>query len=93
MVELDPAEDNAVLRVLTLLARRRCSVTRAAFAPDPHGGFDLLRLELDAPRNLDCNLIAWVSALVPVRSVHRAGRAGAELETWTCQQTAPLGSG
>jgi hypothetical protein len=70
LVELDPAADNAMLRVLTLLARRRCSVLRAAFVPDPELGCDLLRVELDAPRHLDRNLVAWVSALVPVLAVH-----------------------
>lgn len=59
-----------MLRVLTLLARRRCSVLRAAFAPDPDTGCDLLRIELNSPRHLDRNIVAWVSALVPVRAVH-----------------------
>jgi hypothetical protein len=71
LVELDPAADNAMLRVLTLLARRRCNVLRAAFDPDPDAGCDLLRVELDAPRHLDRNLVAWVSALVPVLGVYR----------------------
>jgi hypothetical protein len=68
-VELDPTADNAMLRVLTLLARRRCNVLRAAFVPDPDAGCDLLSVELDAPRHLDRNLVAWVSALVPVLGV------------------------
>lgn len=71
LVELDPASDNAMLRVLALLARRRCNVLRVAFAPDPDTGCDLLRVELDAPRHLDRNLVAWVSALVPVLGVRR----------------------
>jgi hypothetical protein len=58
-----------MLRVLTLLARRRFSVKRANFAPDPERGSDLLQVELDAPQHMHGNLIAWVGALVPVRSV------------------------
>lgn len=69
LIELDPVDTSAMLRVLTLLARRRCSVLRATFAPDPHRGCDVLELELDAPRRLERNVIAWVSALLPVRAV------------------------
>lgn len=68
-IELDPLDTSAMLRVLTLLARRRCGVLRATFAPDPHRGCDVLKLELDAPRRLERNVIAWVSALMPVRAV------------------------
>lgn len=69
LIELDPVDTSAMLRVLTLLARRRCGVLRATFAPDPHRGCDVLKLELDAPRRLERNVIAWVSALMPVRAV------------------------
>ena len=72
VVELDRTDDTAMLRVLTLLARRRCSVTHVAFAPDPDAGCDRMRVDLDAPRHLDRNLIAWVSTLVPVLSVRCA---------------------
>lgn len=69
LIELDRVDTNAMLRVLTLLARRRCAVLRATFAPDPHRGCDVLDLELDVPRQLERNVIAWVSALMPVRAV------------------------
>lgn len=69
VVELDGDDDTALLRVLSLLARRRCRVHSATFAPEPARGGAELRLELDVPERLGPNLIAWVSALVAVRSV------------------------
>ncbi|MDE3133584.1 MAG: hypothetical protein KGL15_05930 [Acidobacteriota bacterium] len=74
LIELDPLDTSAMLRVLTLLARRRCGVLRATFAPDPDQGCDLLELELDAPRRLERNVMAWLSALMPVRAVAEANR-------------------
>ena len=70
-IELDGSDDGALLRVLSLLARRRCGVLRAAFAPDPVSDLNLLHLELATPGALDANVVAWVSALVPVRSIRR----------------------
>ena len=72
IVELDPAAENAMLRVLVLLARRRCSVLRAAFVPaqDSGSASDLLKVELDTPSHLRRNVVAWISALVAVVEVH-----------------------
>jgi len=69
VVELDPADDAALLRVLSLLARRRCAVVRAAFAPEPSATCHLLSLELRPPGELRQNVVAWISGLVPVRAV------------------------
>lgn len=68
VVELDPAAENALLRVLTLLARRRCTVTRADFRHDLEAACDVLSVDVDAPPHMERNIAAWVSALVPVRS-------------------------
>jgi hypothetical protein len=71
-LELDAGDETALLRVLSLLARRRCGVLRAAFDPDPAASHSLLKLELDTPGELEQNVIAWLSALVPVRAVRCA---------------------
>jgi hypothetical protein len=61
-----------MLRVLVLLARRRCSVLRAAFVPAQDSGSvsDLLTVEVDAPNHLRRNVVAWISSLVAVLEVH-----------------------
>lgn len=72
VVELDADDDTALLRVFSLLARRRCRVLRMAFAPETVAGCATLRLELNVPAGLTRNVLAWVSALVPVRSARCA---------------------
>jgi len=72
LVELDPAAENAMLRVLTVLARRRCTVAAVAYVHDPEAKCDLLRVEVDTPRPVEPNVVAWISALVPVLGVRPA---------------------
>ena len=74
-IELDPADQTGLLRVLSILARRRCVVVRAAFAPDERTDANLLQIELDAPLDLGSNVMAWLAALLPVRSVERTARS------------------
>lgn len=70
-VLMDPGDDSAPLRVLSLLARRRCRVQRASFVLDGGPDGPVLEVELDPPAGRETTVVRWVSALVPVRRVER----------------------
>lgn len=68
-IALAPGDEFAPLRVLSLLARRRCRVRRAAFALCDDGGGPSLRVEVEPPPGRETTVVRWVSALHPVRRV------------------------
>jgi len=70
-VTMEPDDESAPLRVLSLLARRRCRVRRASFALGDGADGAVMRLELDAPPGRETTVVRWLSALVPVRRVER----------------------
>lgn len=61
------ATEQALLRVLSTLHRRRCRVTAARFEAD--GGRDLLALRLQAPAARAAQVERWLASLVEVRGV------------------------
>jgi hypothetical protein len=67
-LELEPNNDNALLRTLVLLHRRCCSVTRADYRSCLKG-YDRLDLELRAPTAHAHCVAAWLSALVEVHRI------------------------
>lgn len=70
-IVMEPGDESTPLRVLSLLARRRCRVRRAAFALGEGSGGPVLWVELDPPPGRETTVVRWVSALVPVRRVER----------------------
>jgi hypothetical protein len=70
-VLMEPGDDSAPLRVLSLLARRRCRVRRASFALGGGREGPVMRLELDPPAGREATVLRWISAIVPVRQVER----------------------
>lgn len=71
VVELHRAGDDALLRVISLLHRRRCRVTAAEFSttPDAPGR---LSLRLLAPPAHAGRIEQWLGSLIDVREVARA---------------------
>jgi hypothetical protein len=70
IVELHRAGDDALLRVISLLHRRRCRVTAAEFSalPDARGR---LALTLLAPPAHAARVQRWLGSLIDVREVVR----------------------
>ena len=66
-IELERGSDSALLRVFSILHRRRCRVLQAAFRGGD-GAWDHLDLRLEAPRFYAPRVAHWLSALVEVRS-------------------------
>jgi hypothetical protein len=72
VVELERAGDDALLRVVSLLHRRRCRVTAAEFSALP-GARARLALRLLAPPAHAGRVEQWLGSLVDVCGVARAG--------------------
>jgi hypothetical protein len=70
-IVLEPGDDAAPLRVLSLLARRRCRILRAAFAMAEPPALPELRLEITTPAGREATVERWVAGLVAVREVTR----------------------
>lgn len=70
-IALIPGDHAAPLRVLSLLARRRCRLQRAAFTLSAESGGPQLRVELAAPAGREATVVRWVAGLVSVRRVDR----------------------
>lgn len=70
-VALAPGDETAALRVLSLLARRRCRLHRASFMLEPGAGDSGLRLELAAPPGREATVVRWIAGLVSVHGVER----------------------
>ena len=67
-LEREPGSDDALLRVVSTLHRRRCRVTRAFFSSE--GDFaDELDLRLEVPVRSATQVTHWLRALIDVRSV------------------------
>ncbi len=64
-------DDAAPLRVLSLLARRRCRLQEAAFTRAPGHDRARLRVSLATPPGREATVERWLEALVSVRSVER----------------------
>ena len=70
IVELDRAGDDALLRVISLLHRRRCRVTAAEFSAPP-GAQGRIALRLLAPPAHAGRVEQWLGSLIDVRGVAR----------------------
>jgi hypothetical protein len=70
-VELHRAGDDALLRIVSLLHRRRCRVTAAEFSAAP-GASGRLALRMLAPAAHAGRVEHWLSSLVDVGEVARA---------------------
>lgn len=70
-VELEAGDASAPLRVLSLLARRRCLVRSAAFALADGAEQSTLRVELEPTARGAATIERWVSNLISVRGVTR----------------------
>jgi hypothetical protein len=70
-VELHRTGDDALLRIVSLLHRRRCRVTAAEFSADP-GASGWLSLRMLAPAGHAGRVEHWLGSLVDVREVARA---------------------
>jgi acetolactate synthase regulatory subunit len=66
-VEFDDDADDALLRVLSTLRRRRCRVTAAEFAAD--GAPGRLALRIQAPAAHAGRVGHWLNSLIDVRHV------------------------
>lgn len=75
MVEVAADADDALLRVLSTLHRRRCRVTAAEFAAD-QCACGQLAVRIQAPAALAGRVAHWLDALVDVRNVWTAPAAG-----------------
>jgi hypothetical protein len=70
IVELNRAGDDALLRVISLLHRRRCRVIAAEFTQLP-GAQGRLALRLLAPAAHAGRVDQWLGSLIDVRGVAR----------------------
>jgi hypothetical protein len=70
-VELDRTCDDALLRIVSLLHRRRCRVTAAEFSAEP-GASGRLALRMLAPAAHASRVEHWLASLIDVREVARA---------------------
>jgi hypothetical protein len=68
VVEFGDDADDALLRVLSTLHRRRCRVTAAEFAADPAAP-GRLALQIQAPAAHAGRVGHWLSSLIDVRRV------------------------
>jgi hypothetical protein len=75
MVEFAADADDALLRVLSTLHRRRCRVTAAEFAAD-QCACGQLAVRIQAPAALAPRVAHWLDSLVDVRNVWTAPAAG-----------------
>jgi hypothetical protein len=71
IVELRGAGDDELLRVISLLHRRRCRVTAAEFSRRP-GVAGRLTLRLLAPPSHARRVEQWLASLIDVHAVARA---------------------
>jgi hypothetical protein len=74
MVEFAADADDALLRVLSTLHRRRCRVTAAEFAADRRASGQLA-LRIQAPAAHAGRVAHWLNSLVDVRNVWTAPAA------------------
>ena len=74
-VEFTDDADDALLRVLSTLHRRRCRVTAAEFAAE-HSASGRLALRIQAPDAHAGHVGHWLSSLVDVRHVSATATAG-----------------
>jgi hypothetical protein len=70
-IALAAGDDAAALRVLSLLARRRCRLRRASLALAPAVDRPHLQVELTVPRGREATVVRWVAGLISVRRVDR----------------------
>jgi hypothetical protein len=68
LVEFDDDADDALLRVLSTLHRRRCRVTAAEFGAD-RAAPGRLALQIQAPAGHAGRVGHWLSSLIDVRHV------------------------
>ena len=76
IVEFAEDADDALLRVLSTLHRRRCRVTAAEFDAD-HAAPGRLALRILAPAAYAGRVACWLNSLVDVRRVAAIGGADA----------------